>query len=1016
MEQIKIDKDKRYKYDEMVAITAKDDGLVMNPGKEDIEKDRKMFKEFYERFPEFDAAIVKVDDINTILVQSVYPGKNHEWLKLGRQLKARSEREPIGSLYNDVLKDAVGILDFDRMILSILNFTLTGESNPIFDRLLTTKRIKEFAINYLDGLKKDNFVIFSSFIKPDSTIDHKVINYNNLKNNYLNREKKLSLSNRAMEYASEMLYTYDGIAFCDYYLAGLDIENNMRVALHDVKDDTDEGLEKGYEIGAKVFMEYFNSKEFAPYMDVEKIAALTLVRTAEALDYCKLIENEQEYKELEIITSEFINICKTTKNQDKKIRYLCLPQDESKEAEINICTIDEALRIYGEKYSDMLVRLSAENKNIPYYMLRNPLKDLDTEGVIALSKLVDNPEDFIFLAYTKKDLPDEVLKALFVNNKRFDIDKILPKLALTKSRDVSKLIDGELINLKDIETLYYRNIIGTKDVARLTKGKLNSDPRKLALLYKALYADNIIKIFKNKEKYSDEDIIALLDQNPTLARGVKDKERRAIMKKQLRLHADLAKINNCFDNEEFKNEFLEALGDELQISSKVIIDMYKKGVITKEVGESLDKDFAKYVHAKETKKYDRSKEKQDILAREDRVMNLYEHGRLKPADIIKLYALGMISRKIYDKLADDTFKGQVSKKVLCDMIEGIKQAGAKEEAFDAIEKYVNEARRWSADNNFFKEYDEKILVSKKIDKQKLITLGKKGLLSREALAKILDRGDISVIVKLLEGENHLSLDTARYLFQDVAIEGEKITHKKRDLLEKVFRSGHFTNDEMFSILLATYRGSDEKDELQVGLNNDNLQYFFDNGFIKIDFDDGKVDKKYKDKEKQAVHEGEDYTGCAYDKDNQRRYPLFERFDSLFTIDPYTVFNKKGPALVFNLKTLNKTIIETLGTIKDDVLVQDLTNHGTFIVDSDVYEENKKEFTTESESNHKEIIQYNRLLEWFNEYKYDTGFGYFKHTKNWAANVRKALGIKEDKNKKNNNTTITTAQMKEIMDR
>ena len=1014
MQKTKLDINNRYLFDKKVMESVKDDGLVYLPTEEKIEKDRRKFREFFDKYPELDYGLAGIREINDILAKSVYPSKRAEWHSITANLSQKIRRNGFKSLYKDVLSESIGVLDYDRFALSLLDYMLTGEKNPLFDSLKSVTEFKKDTIRYLDSLGKENLLLFSFYINYKRENISAVIDYNELKAGRTLKGKGLGYSNNSIEYASEMLYPYDSISFHDYYMAGVQLEDALRTGLVGI-DDPD----KSYVMSSSIFESYLKDKEFTTYVDEEKLAAIVLMRMSEVMRHTNAIESEKDLKQLSLDTFEFIGTLEKSQNKDKTIQMLSSNMDKNEETELIECTIGEALQEFKEAFTDYIYRASCRDRNIPFFVLRDPLLSLDDESAIMLAYEAADPEMFLFLAFDKKGIHPAVLKAVFDHNDDLDVNVIMPKLLLTKKRDVRDLIKFGLITTDNIANMYMRGIIHENDIARLMKdvdiedkGKLEPNPSKLAMLYKCLYGDNIVKMFKNKEKYTDDDIISLLDQNPTLARTVKNREQRTLLKKELKLQSFLAREYDMFNNEEYVQEFLDSLGEELQLSSHVIVDLYKKGVITKEFGMSIDNDLSRFIKAKETGKYNKSVASSEILEKEDRVRNLYSHGRINPGDIIRLYSLGMISRKMYDELANDTFKGQVSKKVLSDMIEAIKAQGAKKEAYDAIERYVTEARRWQADPDFFKEYDSKILVSKRIDKQKLITLGQKGLLSKEALEQILNRGDVSVITKLLEGENHLSLDTARYLFQDIVVEGEKTSHAKRDLLEKVFKSGHFSNDEMFSILLATYRGVDEANEKQLDMNNENLQYFFNNGYISIEFDDGKVDRQYKEKERVQVREGEDYTGAGYDPDSQRRFPLFERFDSLFTLDEQTVFNKKGPALVFNCKTLNKTIVETLGTIKDDVLVQDLTNHGTFIMDTEVYESQKEEFITEV--NGKEIIQYNRLLDWFNQYKYDEGFDYFKHTKNWAANVRKALGVNNAPKK--SGSKITARQMQEIIDR
>ena len=260
----------------------------------------------------------------------------------------------------------------------------------------------------------------------------------------------------------------------------------------------------------------------------------------------------------------------------------------------------------------------------------------------------------------------------------------------------------------------------------------------------------------------------------------------------------------------------------------------------------------------------------------------------------------------------------------------------------------------------------------------------------------------------MKGENTIDLDTMKELFLDLP--NTENNHAKRDLLEQVLKQGGFSNDEIFSILLSTYRGMDEISEEQKELNNENFQYLLNKGILSVEMDEESI-KKNGTGRKNNIGDGNG-TSSTSDIDSQTRFPLFDRFDCLFALDKMTIVNKKGPALVFNLKTSRKTIIETLGTIKDEVLQNDLTNHRTFIMDTETFERYKDVFT--SCLNGLEVIQYKKLIAWFDESKELLHMEECKHTKNWKENVKRKVGISDEQEEKANNPQLSIIKYKDVI--
>ncbi|MBP3255563.1 MAG: hypothetical protein J6M60_03640 [Clostridia bacterium] len=981
-------------YFEYLKPISKDDGLVDFPSKEDIERNKVKFRDFFSKYKFLDEFLVNSELGNVIVKTSIYPSRINEYIKRVNSISfSLNKKMKQHSIFEYFVKDNFDIMDYDRFALGILDIAILEETGKYSDLLRTKEIIKDIS-SYFKSQGKENYINFSidTLNSSEDKACLKIYNYKRLIGLPFDKGMPINLDNDEINKIVSLCYPTDMAAIMKYFECGVHIYDLM-------VDNLDKMDNFQMQVINELMTSTLTNKSMFPYIDNSRFYKLALYRLLNFMEnnnyfVDKNYSEEDNFKSFIGIIDKLYNEVEKMKDVDKE-ELPIISYNGSKEASVYFCTANDLIIKYNKVLPNFLSTLMGQDENYVYYLLRSDDLTITEECFISLIDKVKNKEDLIYIGYAKLGvLSKERLLDLIALLDIKEIGELTNKLVINNDPNLQYFIDNKLITGLDYRILYDNGTISVKDIRKIlektdesfkNKG-LNFSGVKLAELYKTIYGADIVKILINKEKISEEELKRVIRENPALAITVKNKKELSSLIKEFRFQKDMFKE---FATDDDLSQFVEVLGEDLGLSSYIALDLFNKGIITEEQAKSMDGIyFKKFIESKKEGKYLKTLSSKDVISNKNKLLNLISHKRISPSDIIIYYSKGIIPEDLYRELDKSDFKGKVDSKYLTSLAEKLKISGRYTD-YGEIERYIAECNKYADTDDFFKGYDEKIINSKKIDNLQLVELGRRGLLSKTALSKILERGDIGVIVKLIKGENTIDLDTTRTLFLDLC-ESEN-THTKRDLLEAVLRQGKFSNDEIFSILLSTYRGMDDESEKQKELNNENLQYFFNKGLIEIDVNEESIKKKVNRSERKnnSIEKG-----FSSDIDSQRRFPLFERFDCLFTLDKNSIFNKKGPALVFEMKRYGKTVIETLGTIKDEVLQNDLTNHRTFIMDTDLYEKYKNEFT--STLNGEEIIQFKRLIEWFDDNKDVLNMSECKHTKNWKENIKKKIGVNTDK--------------------
>ena len=989
-------------------------GFKSAPSKEDIIFNDYGFETIKNDFPFINLIMVQTKIGRDIIRRSTYPEYLEEYLKYIKNVFNKFDNFDYEdfrnfNLYDFVVKGHAHLFDYKRfMLASYEQFKYNREAfyeglkNINGARNFVNKELDEFSkrtTNFFDEKRNQEHIIFVPDVDSNGSPIIKVIDYDELRGRK-QITNNLKIKKEQYESILRIINPQDVRVFTRYEDLGDVLNNIILFDLSNVEDPI-----KQNEIICREEQRLLSYPQMAPYIDWDKFYSIAYIRLTNFALYAihdntfdKFDENESidVFDVLETINDVYKIISKFDK--DKVISYF---DKASQGVTQKNTTIDEIIKSHDEVIALILNEFIGVEPDNAYMLLDKNYFNLHyMKDNILNSSIKDLGKYFekAFFRY-KKISPEEFTDVIFsIPDEDIDRDKIFDKVLTHKNEHMKYFFENGFISTKDIKRLFENGALNINDVLSI-KNKIDGldtsdielNASAFANSFKIINQELILKIFKHKEGYSDEEIQNLIASDSALNETNPDyiKRIRADYNFQMALWK---KLDAC-NNEKYVQEFLDALGEEIQLSPRVIIELYKRGIISGEIAKEFDSDFAKFYSCYRIKCFEKSTLRFNSY---DIVVNLIKHNKLKEEDILYYYSIGEISEDIYTKLKDSKFKLSASITRISSLLEKVKN-NMSPKSIEELNKYYKECKNIGVDESFFNEFDNLIMSNKKIDNKKLLKLAENQILSKYVLENELSKGNYQLIASLLKGENKINIETARYLFCDI-YKDNVICHDKRDVLEKIFKTTDFSNDEKFSILLATYRGSDLSAE-QSELNNDNLQYFFNKGYISLNYFEEKVSRGSKGIKRNES----EFTGSS---DKQRRFPLFERFDKLFSLDVDTVANKKGPAIVFY--TPRKTIIETLGTLKDNVLQNDLTNHRTFIIDTNEYELNKHIFTTITQEG--EIIQYNKLISWFDDNKEFFNMRAFSHTKYWARNIQeyiengvdreeKVCSLIEEKNKK-----------------
>jgi hypothetical protein len=433
---------------------------------------------------------------------------------------------------------------------------------------------------------------------------------------------------------------------------------------------------------------------------------------------------------------------------------------------------------------------------------------------------------------------------------------------------------------------------------------------------------------------------------------------------------------------------MESLGY-IAYAQGIAFELFDKGIISKSVAE-------KYGGTEFIKQYQKTQLidglRYNDLASIKNLINAYNHGRITLSKVLRKYAEGEISPEIYFAFKENRdMTDAIDMKYLLGLYDKYNKT-SKNSDLEILQRYNEEFKDIVQDKELLEIINKKqleIISSKKNSKTNIVTMARNGVIDKDNIAMM----DLETIAQLIMSGNTLNRETAKEIFRD--IDG---TTTKRDRLEELFKKGLLTQDEMFTILSNVYVGNKDSSAEQQEIDADNMNYFFDQNYFESQYD-------------EMVLRGEptrhNRKNVGTIKNEQQRFPIKDRIEFLYSLDEKESVNyKAGPAIIIQLPGKNKVIIETLGTPGKNGAgtLSDLTNHCTYILSKNKFEDIKSDIFEEQVAKTKtqrkgieSVLIYSKLIDMYNNYGNAIGMKRFRHNKYWESSLSKYFEENEESN-------------------
>lgn len=633
----------------------------------------------------------------------------------------------------------------------------------------------------------------------------------------------------------------------------------------------------------------------------------------------------------------------------------------------------------------------ANEKN--YVLLLNKAYDkkiLNKNSIELIMKRVENRDEE---SLRKLGLAELQLIMQRVRSESYTDNAVLDEMLLSGVINQDLLIQqyfNGMLKEEDL-TSFARYIENSEATKELDSSKIKFNPEALAQVYTQLNLKNILMGLANKEHYDKELVSEFMKERPYLIKNCTPEQLNKFKETYILQTKLLKKLDDGS-----QKEFMESLGL-LAYAHGIAFDLYDKGIISKGIAETYGgtefiKQYQKTILIDGLRYND--------LASIKNLINAYNHGRITLSKVLRKYAEGEISPEIYFAFKENRDMTEaIDKAYLISLYDKYAKTGKKAD-LEVLETYYQEFKSIVKDEKDLEEINKKqleLINSKKNSKTNVVTMARSGVIDKGNIAMM----DIETIAQLIMSGNTLNRDTARELFRDT--DG---TTTKRARLEELFKKGILTQDEMFTILSNVYVGNKESSPEQQEIDTDNMNYFFDQDYFESEYDE-MVERT------DPTRHNRKNVGTT--RNEQQRYPIKERIEFLYSLDEKESVNyKAGPAIIIQLPGKNKVVIETLGTPGKNGAgtISDLTNHHTYIVSKNTFEDIKdeifesKEATTRTHRKEIEsVLMFRKLIDLYNERGKQIGMKRFRHNQYWASSLQKYFEepkVKEQKEVKKEN--------------
>ncbi len=625
-----------------------------------------------------------------------------------------------------------------------------------------------------------------------------------------------------------------------------------------------------------------------------------------------------------------------------------------------------------------------------------------------------NEKNYIKLlnkAYDKKIINDKIIEAILKDSGNRDEESlrklgvaelklILPRVksaTYANNAVLDQMLLAGVINQDMLIQQYFNGMLKEEDLtsfaryiesSEATKGivdysKIKFDPQVFAQVYTQLNLKKIVNTLANKEHFDKELLSDFMKERPYLIKNCTQEQLEEFQKTYILQRNLLNKLDD-----KSQNDFMESLGY-IAYAQGIAFELFDKGIISKNVAE-------KYGGTEFIKQYQKTQLidglRYNDLASIKNLINAYNHGRITLSKVLRKYAEGEISPEIYFAFKENRdMTDAIDMKYLLGLYDKYNKT-SKNSDLEILQRYNEEFKDIVQDKELLEIINKKqleIISSKKNSKTNIVTMARNGVIDKDNIAMM----DLETIAQLIMSGNTLNRETAKEIFRD--IDG---TTTKRDRLEELFKKGLLTQDEMFTILSNVYVGNKDSSAEQQEIDADNMNYFFDQNYFESQYD-------------EMVLRGEptrhNRKNVGTIKNEQQRFPIKDRIEFLYSLDEKESVNyKAGPAIIIQLPGKNKVIIETLGTPGKNGAgtLSDLTNHCTYILSKNKFEDIKSDIFEEQVAKTKtqrkgieSVLIYSKLIDMYNNYGNAIGMKRFRHNKYWESSLSKYFEENEESN-------------------
>lgn len=983
-----------------------------------------------------------------ILASSVYPAKYEEYIKFlvdksnnklspeeynRKQLSFIDEKRFILLLYKafqkrvdenrgklsieDINEKDFDIADVDK---NIINVNLTDRTmREAYDRGSTTnKEVDKVFRDYIDIIFKDQDTskvhVFTTGAKGESS-KFQSYTYKEIMSDKAKKGKYLKFTKDTKDFIAKRLYPLDIEAVTSSVECGYRALFNVdMLSKYDIptQADIDNGRfdwlaqnegKGNYEIRedsiiTEKMRDLLDDSNYVSYIDNKKFYAVVLYRT---LNFLKNEAPKKQYAPEDLINftirlkGAYDSICVAEKDNNAPIIIFSkFKNDNSKDKEDVMQTVElnhQSLENYFyEELTDYVnVMINKDPENFTK-IIRNSVYPFTADELKCYLRLVKNsPETILYGYYKYNGINEKEFFDILKDNDDLSIDKVI---LLILKNDLNKSGIANLNNILKAGGFTEKNIAGflkgNYALGNITIDEVNkfrkeafaknpdidvslmeAKPKLLIKHFLILNKDKVFENLKQNDGFEDKDFEELLKEYDFLNEDYSESQLEQI-REDYKYNKALYASNNLYKDERALFD-IENMLDTLIYSPSILKLLYDENIIDKDRGIELGgADFIKELE-KDNKENgqlannnSQKNEKQTEVSTSSKVANKEELKLLFKQSI-------RISKK------DTKYSAK----------EFIKKFKEYEETLsnDEKEKFEKE----------FQEFQEELAKNgNKFYQDSLIELGRGRMLSKEFLSQIASKEQnyMNVIGALIADENTMDVLTLKYIFNDkfTPKAGFDANHQKRSLLEKLFKTRYFSQDDKFLILMSVYGCHDEKcEEIQREFDSDNFQFFIDSQYLLLD------EIPEDSKEQFIKHAKSKNTKIANGKirNEQIKYPFFDRHDTYYGIDNNITFTRTSNAWIYISHKLGRVAIETIGTKKRGSIKSDLTNHSSYTMDIKTYESMKDRFIETVDD--QKVLNFPTVISYFRKNKDDSNLKRVNHIKTWKDKIKDSFYIGQE---------------------